>query len=250
MEIRSLLDSLKEEILRKHAFIHHPFFKLLYEGKLTVDQVRGWAKQFWVIPKVHLVNNAGKLTHAQLINGSPLEQLLESPYDSEITARLGDAVMDELGRTSLSPMNHYDCYFDLTDELGIPREEVGKADGLLPTTLITMYAWTMSAKDFPLVELIGSHNFVNDVANIHAFPRLCEALIQHYHLSKKAVAWFDLHGEVDKEHGAMGEFILSRYLKNETQLRRARYAVTFGLGIFWTLHDGVMDAYVNRTYPM
>ena len=102
MDTTAFLDSLKEEIVERNALIHHPLMKLLYEGKLTREQLVGWAKQFWVIPHTHMISNAGKLAHAQLWRGGFLQQLLESPYDKEITDKLGHAVMDEMGKTDLS----------------------------------------------------------------------------------------------------------------------------------------------------
>jgi pyrroloquinoline quinone (PQQ) biosynthesis protein C len=250
MDIEEFLDALTGEVMARHAYLHHPFFQLMYDGKLTRQQVQGWAKQFFVIPKTHLINNAGKLAHAQLIAGGPFEQLLESPYDREITRELGGAVMDELGHTEISPEDHWEPFLRLTDELDIPRDRVGHPDELLPTSLIVMYSWTESAKNFPLLDLIGSHNFVNDPANVAGCPRICEALTKHYGLSQKAVSWFDLHGEVDVEHGAMARKILAKYVRTDDQRRQLRYAVNFGLGIFWTLHCGVLDAYVNQTYPL
>jgi pyrroloquinoline quinone (PQQ) biosynthesis protein C len=240
---------LREEILARHASLHHPLIKMLLNGELTREQLIGFVKQFWIIPHTHLINNAGKLAHAQLLRGSWMQQLLESPYDRTITASIGESVADELGKTAISPISHYDCFFDLTDELGIPREELGNPDSLLPTTLIVMHCWTSSALHFSLMELLASHNLVNDPVNIIAYPRICEALQRHYGLSKKATAWFDLHGEVDKEHGSRAEMILKQIVKTEEDRRIVRYCVTFGLGIRWTLYDGIMDAYVTGTYP-
>ena len=248
MDIDTYLDSLTDYIVARHTYLHHPFFNLLYEGKLTTEQLQGWAKQYSVIPKTHLINNAGKVAHAQLISGGPFEQLLESPYDMEITGLLGDAIMDELGHTDISPENHWEPYLHFTDELGMSREEMENPDNYLPTTLVTMHAWTESAKNFPLIDLIGSHNFVNDPANVRAFPKVCEALKKHYGVSDKGVYWFYLHGEVDVEHGKMARIILKKFVRTEEQRKRLKHAVTFGLGVFWTLHDGVMDAYVNKTY--
>ena len=248
MDTTTFLDGLKQEIIERSALIHHPFMKLMYEGELTREQIAGWAKQFWVIPHTHMINNAGKLAHAQLWRGGFLQQLLESPYDKELTAKLGSAVMDEMGKTEISPESHYDCYFYLTDALGIPREEMGRPEDLLPNSLIVMHAWTSSALGFSLLELIASHNFVNDHTNTVAYPKVCESLMKHYGLSKKAVTWFDLHGEVDKEHGAMSRFILSTLVKTEEHCRLVTYAVKFGLGIKWTLFDGIMNAYVNKSY--
>lgn len=247
-DVNEFLEELKEHIVQRNAMMHHPLMKRLYEGQLTREQVVGWARQFWVIPHTHMINNAGKLAHAQLWRGGFLQQLLDSPYDKAMTAQLGQAVMDEMGKTAISPQSHYDCYFDLTDALGIPREEMGNPETLLPNSLIVMHAWTSSALGFSLMELIGSHNFVNDHSNTLAYPALCKALMEHYGLSESAVTWFHLHGEVDKEHGAMSRSVLSRLIRSEDDQRIVRYAVSFGLGIKWTLFDGVWNAYVEHHY--
>lgn len=244
----AFLDSLTAHILARHTYLNHPFFVRLHEGKVTREQLREWAIQYSVIPRTHLINNAGKVAHAQLIRGGPFEQLLDSPYDLEVTGLLGDAIMDELGHTEISPANHWEPYLEFTDALEIPREEVVNPDRLLPTTLVTMHAWTESAKNFPLIDLIGSHNFVNDAANVKGFPKMCESFRKHYGLSDKAIYWFDLHGEVDKEHGSMARRILKKYVQSEEDRRRLKYAVTFGLGVFWTLHDGVMAAHVEKSW--
>jgi pyrroloquinoline quinone (PQQ) biosynthesis protein C len=89
---------------------------------------------------------------------------------------------------------------------------------------------------------------VNDHTNTLAYQKVCQALMRHYGLSKQAVTWFDLHGEVDKEHGAMSRFVLKTLIQSEQDFQIVRYAVKFGLGIKWTLFDGVMNAYINKSY--
>jgi len=215
MNTDAFLDALRDEIHERNALTRHPLMQMIYDGALSREQLAGWAKQFWVIPHTHMINNAGKLAHAQLWRGSFLEQLLETPYDTGLTASLGEAVLDEMGKTEISPESHYDCFFYLTDALGIPREEMGRPEGLLPNSLIVMHAWTKSALDFSLLELIASHNFVNDHTNTIAYPKLCRALGEHYGLSKHDITWFDLHGEVDKEHGAMSRAVLARLVETE-----------------------------------
>lgn len=250
MDVDAILEETKQKIVERNALMHHPLMQLMYDGKLSREQVQGWAKQFWVIPHTHMINNAGKLAHAQLWRGGSLQQLMETPYDKELTAKLGAAVMDEMGKTEISPQSHYDCYFFLTDALGIPRDTMGDPKELLPNSLLVMHAWTSSALNFSLLELIGSHNFVNDHTNTYAYPKLCRALIEHYGVSKEAVTWFDLHGEVDKEHGAMSRYVLKTLIRSEEDCRLLDYAVKFGLGIKWALFDGVMNAYVNRSYQI
>lgn len=250
MDTKAFLDTLGKEIVERNALLHHPVMKLFYDGKLSKEQLQGWVKQFWVIPQTHLINNAGKLAHAQLWRGGIFQQLLETPYHKKITAEIFEAVNDEMGKTKISPQNHYDCFFILCEELGIPKDQMGRPEDLVPTSLLVMHAWVQSALQFSLLELIASHNFVNDNTNTIGYPRVCEALMKHYGVSKEAATWFDLHGEVDKEHGKMSRFVLNTLIKTEEDLRVVRYAVKFGLSIKWALFDGVMNAYVNKSYAI
>lgn len=250
MDTKGFLDTLSDEIVAHNAMIHHPLMRLFYAGKLSREQLQGWVKQFWVIPHTHLINNAGKLAHAQLWRGGIFQQLLESPYDKKITAEIGEAVLDEMGKTEISPKNHYDCFFVLCEELGVAKDQMGRSEDLLPNSLLVMHAWVQSALQFSLLELIASHNFVNDNTNTIAYPRVCQALMKHYGVSREAATWFDLHGEVDKAHGAMSRAVLTALIKTEEDLRVVRYAAKFGLGIKWTLFDGIMNAYVNKSYAI
>ena len=134
--------------------------------------------------------------------------------------------------------------------MGIPRSELEDASGLLPQSLVVLHAWASSALNFSLMELLASHNLVNDPVNVVAYPRICEALQKHYGLSREATVWFDLHGEVDKEHGTRAESILSDLVQTEADQRLVRNCTRFGLGIKWALFDGVMAAYVHKAYPI
>ena len=243
----ALLDELREEVLSQHANLHHPLMKLLFSGELTREQVGGFVREFWVLPHTHLINNAGKLAHGQLLRGPYLQQLFGSPYDMEIRDLLGESVADEMGKTEVSPVDHYSCYFDLVDELEIPREEMGNSDNLSPEAMIVMYVWTTTALHLSLMEILGSHNFVNDVANVVGYPKVAGALRNHYGLSEKAVRWFSLHGEVDVEHGARSRRVLEKLMRTEDDQFVMRKAVRLGLGVKWTLFDGVMNRYVNRS---
>lgn len=244
------LDEIKQDCRAHSAFLHHPFMKRLEAGQATLDEIRGWAQQFWVIPQTHLINNAGKLAHSQLLRGGWLDQLVGSGYQREIVDMLGDAVMDELGHTEISPENHYDCFFNLTDALGLPREQIGRPETLLPQSLVAMHTWASSALNFSLLELVASHNLVNDSVNIIAYPRFCQALTTHYGLSQEAVRWFDLHGEVDKEHNSMSTQVLKLLIRNDEDQARVRVAAKLGLGVKWSIFDAVWHAYVDGSYTV
>lgn len=224
--------------------------KSLFAGDLTQEQLKGFVREFWVLPHTHLINNAGKLAHAQLLRGPFLQQLYASPYDMEIRELLGESVADEMGKTEISPVDHYSCYFDLVSELEMAPDEVANPELLSPEAMIAMYVWTSTALSLSLLEILASHNFVNDVANTVGYPKVAEALQTHYGLSDRAVRWFSLHGEVDVEHGQRSRSVLARLIRSDDDELVVRRAVRLGLGVKWTLFDGVMNRYVNGSNPL
>lgn len=244
------LDDVKAYILQRHPHIHHPIIKTILAGEASLEQVRGFAREFWVIPKTHLINNAGKLAHAHLFRGGFVNQLLASPYDRDVVELLGDSVMDEMGKTAISSVNHYDPYFAFAEALGLSREEVEDVDTLMPHSILAMYTWSMTALNFSLLELLSSHNLVNDTANPAAWPLFANALRAHYGLSDEAVAWFDLHGEVDKEHGARSTEVLAKLIQTDEDRTTVRRCAKLGLAVKWTLFDGVMRGYVDKSYRL
>lgn len=231
-----------------HAAIHHPLIRMILDGSLTREQLCGWAREFWVISQTHLVNNAGKLAHAQMLRGGLLSQITESPYDHDIVALLGESVMDEMGHTEISPASHYDIYLNLTDALNLDRDSLADTTTLMPHSLAAMYIWTTTSLNFSLLELLSSHNLVNDTVNPTVYPPLCEALTKHYGLSKSAIAWYDLHGEVDIEHGSRSVEIIKKLLQEEADVRTMKTAAQLGLSLKWIIYDGVMRGYVDQTY--
>lgn len=242
MDGRTVVEHVKQYIRSRHPWLHHPFVIAVYEGRAPRDAVREFLRQYWVIPKTHVINNAGKLAHAHLHKGSALIQLLKSPYDAHISDLLGESVMDELGRTAISPVNHYEPYLRLTRAFGIRDEELGTPESLLPQTLLTMYAWTQTALQFSLLELLSSHNLVNDTVQVIAFPRLCEALIRNYGVSEADVEWFRLHGDVDVEHGSRSSEIIADLIETPDDELTVWNAAKLGIAIKTTLFDGVWAA--------
>lgn len=244
----AFLEEVKAYILERHPHIHHPIIKMILAGEASREQVRGFAREFWVIPKTHLINNAGKLAHAHLLRGGFVTQLLASPYDRDIVELLGESVMDEMGKTAISSVNHYEPYFAFAEALGLSRDEVEEVDTLMPHSLLAMYTWSATSLNFSLLELLSSHNLVNDTVNPTAWPPFAAALRKHYGLSDEAVAWFDLHGEVDKEHGSRSTQVLAKLIQTDEDRTTVRRSAKLGLAVKWTLFDGVMRGYVDESY--
>ena len=58
------LELLKAEVRHQNARLEHPFVRLLFDGKLSLDQVRGWAKQDYALKRCPTWWNAGRLLNS------------------------------------------------------------------------------------------------------------------------------------------------------------------------------------------
>ena len=54
------------EVKIGHARLHHPFYLALYDGKLSLDEIRVWAKEAWGIFAYNVAINTAKLVRCQL----------------------------------------------------------------------------------------------------------------------------------------------------------------------------------------
>ena len=48
---KEFLALLKEEVRDRNARLEHPFVRLLFDGKLTLQQLRGWALQDYALKR-------------------------------------------------------------------------------------------------------------------------------------------------------------------------------------------------------
>ena len=58
------LEMLKAEVRHQNARLEHPFVRMLFDGELSLDQVRGWAKQDYALKRCPTWWNAGRLLNS------------------------------------------------------------------------------------------------------------------------------------------------------------------------------------------
>src|SRR5438105_11907770 len=66
LSTKDFCDVLVTEVKNNHARIHHPFYLALYDGKLSLDEIRVWAKEAWGIFAYNVAINTAKLVRCQL----------------------------------------------------------------------------------------------------------------------------------------------------------------------------------------
>src|SRR5918999_2158597 len=63
---KEFCDVLVNEVKSQHARLHHPFYLALYDGKLSLEDLRVWAQEAWGIFAYNVAINTAKLVRCQL----------------------------------------------------------------------------------------------------------------------------------------------------------------------------------------
>ena len=224
---------LKDEVRDRNARLEHPFVKLLFDGNLTLDQLRGWAMQDYALKRCPTWWNAGRL--------------LNSP-SLAVQRRVARSLMEELGDEG---HGHTDMYQRFGAALGFSSEEMEQAP-LLPSTILALDEFMAINANRPVVEALASGSVAGEAINVEFSTRFVEANDRAYHLPKESLEWFYEHIEADKGHSNLGEQLVLEYAVSKEVQNRVWDAVTRSKAIYWVFFDGVYQAYVlgeGRTHP-
>lgn len=211
--------------------IHHPFNRLLNEGKLSRAAVQGWIRNRYC----YQVNIPQK--DAALMSNCP---------DKQVRKRWIQRMLDHDGEGD-SP-GGIECWVQLGIAAGLTREDIESQRGVLPGVRFAVEAYVNFVRRASWQEGVASSLTELFAPTIHK-ERLA-GWPQHY-------PWIADHGlqyfrnrmteaHRDVEHG------LALTLANFTtraQQQRAVEILQFKLDVLWTMLDAMQLAYVHREPP-
>lgn len=184
----SLLDALINRLERNHRTLRsHPTIDKIERGELTQAQLRHWATQLYIGNKGHNANILG-LIYAKCGDFGARKAIVENLLE------------EELGRQSGVGRSHMELYLEFGEALGIPREELLRAQmSVDATAMLHWMYWLADSK--PWYVTLAGISLGSELFNPDAYVRVVRGLQQHYKLSDDGVRFFTVHIEVDKEHG-------------------------------------------------
>jgi pyrroloquinoline-quinone synthase len=172
-----------DELIEKQSLLKHPFYVMWSEGKLTIDSLNGYSKEYF-----------------QLVKAVP-------SFVSAITKRGSDAVKNELESNQKEESEHIRPWMKFADSLGVSQDELEKYDGLEKTRKAIS----------ELSSLMNS--FEGGAAAMYALeqeiPKISlskiDGLRKFYDISNDtAIEYFRLHAEADIRHAATWRRILEK----------------------------------------
>lgn len=225
----AFVEQLKSDISEKHANLKHPFCRLLMEGKLSREQLKGWAKQRY-----------------QGISGMDLGQIaqlyIKSP-DEENRRHILELLSEESGAGG--GKSHRELFLEFCGALGLSREEVESAE-LLPGTLAVANLYKVRFLYDGFLEGLMSMACVES-QNPDAFALWVPALEKHYGIDRKHLGWFLEHIAADSAeggHGGKAFDTVRRHAVTAEIQHKVRRAMREALDTYWLMFDEIYRAYV------
>lgn len=230
------LKRLDEEIAKRHI-LKHPFYKTWEEGKLTLDSLKGYAKQYY-----HYVKAFPTFLSAVHSNCPDL-----------VTRQ---KILENLAEEERRDKPHPELWIRFGEVLGVEREEMINTPPL-PETINLVETFR---------EITHNRSFVEGQAILYAYesqvPEVSKTKIKglkkHYNITdSRGLEFFTLHIDVDVEHAKIGKEILEFGMSQiaPSAMRNGEFgvreewvilSVRDSLNALWKMLDGVQSTFVDK----
>ncbi len=216
-------------IIEERKMLIHPFYIAWNEGKLTLEMLREYAKQYYL--QVRYFPTFVSATHSQCDDMEARQMLLENLIEEEH-----------------GPNNHPELWLRFADALGISREEMQNAK----------YLSTTRESIKLLRELSGRENVAEGLATLYAYESQIPAvattkidgLKKFYGIdSEEGLSFFTVHQHADEIHSQVTREALLRLCTTDEQRQIALDAAREAADANNLILDGVYEVYCRELHP-
>lgn len=217
------------EALKNRHIWHHPFMKLLYAGKLTPQQVRGWIVNRYYFLKSVPVKDAiilSKCTDPELRK----LWLIRLARREGLGGYLGDV----------------EGWAEFARAAGIPRQVLEKSK-VLPGVKMAVNAYLDFARNAHWLYAMSAT--LAEIMLLEELPRRLKALTEMYGWIEPGGLefFFQRLGYLSEELDTISRAI-EKKITSKDQLKKCIAAVRFNCDIQWTILDSVYMKYVMHHY--
>ena len=236
LDAEAFVGELLKEAHDTHPWLHHPLFHLVWDGKLTREQVRDIVREQGCFFLDTLRHAAWKIIS---VGG-----YTPTWDDLQRQRALIPLVVEEGGEDTVggTQTGHSILFVRLCEALGLTREQVFATD-YLPTTIIEKNELFLLQRSGTIEALCGGNIATESINAIHV-ERMAEALHRHYGVPSSALAFYHVHMEVEGDHRDRAVRILEPLLVTDADRKRARSALRRAITVRRLCADGLMAAFV------
>ncbi|ADO45592.1 coenzyme PQQ biosynthesis protein C [Hydrogenobacter thermophilus TK-6] len=204
----------------KRYHIHHPFHRLMVEGKLTPGQIRAWVVNRFYYQRILPMKDAAIISNCPFpeVRRIWIKRILNHDnYGIEMWIKLGEAV-------------------------GLSRSDLLEG-AVLPGVKLACDAYLDFCKNRSWLEGIASSLTTLVAPNAH-MERL-EHMRKHYEWIKpNGFEYFEWRLKEGPEDSHMALNILKEYIKTEDEKERCIEALIFKTAVLWNMLDALYMEYV------
>ncbi len=214
-----LIDRLRIQVSAK-SLLDHPFYQDWKDGKLTLDDLRLYAGQYY-----HFEANFPRFLsaiHFRCPDSNVRQSILNNLWD------------EEHGED-----NHRALWLGFCAGLGLTQEQVEQAP-VQPKTQAILNTYS---------DICSTHSFQEGLAAIYAYevqvPQVAAeklaGLRDRYGITEdKALAFFQVHQELDEEHSRLEAEAIAEHTSGNDE-SAVELALQAGLDAWWGFLDGVNE---------
>jgi len=229
---------LLKEAEETHPWLHHPLFPLIFDGKLSRDQVRAIIRQQGAFFLDTLRHAAWKIISV----GGPMPTW----EDLQRQRSLIPLVVEEGGEDTVggTQTGHSILFVRLCEALGFTRDEVFNTE-YLPTTIIEKNELFALQRTGTIEALCGG-NIATESINATHVLRMAKALETHYGVPKSALDFYYVHAHVEEDHCDRAVRILTELCVTEAAQKTGLSAMRRAIIVRRICVDGLMEAFVRN----
>ena len=215
-----ILDRLHRRIAERRL-LDHPFYRDWSSGKLTIDDLRLYAGQYY---------------HFE----ATFPRLLSAVHSRCPDPAVRQGILSNLWDEEHGEYNHRELWLGFSKALGMATEEATETPAISGTQeLLETY-----------VDICGNRSFVEGLAAIYAYevqiPEVAAVkmagLRDLYHLTgDAALAFFQLHSTLDVEHSRIEGEAIARHTSDDVEEGTVESALQAALDAWWGFLDGVNE---------
>lgn len=213
-----LIADLEAAIRARHLSMH-PFYEAWNEGRVPVDALRAYARQYFIFV-------------------STFPRLVSRVHSNAADEADRLLILENLNEEENPDLPHTALWRQFAEGIGV--SEIG-ADPLPETRRAIETLWGLTNDDLiaGCAALLAYEAQISDIAILKK-----RGLEQHYGISdSRTLAFFDEHAVADIEHQKTWKRILEKRATSPEQRETARHALQAALDAQWLLLDGVKRAY-------
>jgi pyrroloquinoline quinone (PQQ) biosynthesis protein C len=229
--------ALLKEAQETHPWLHHPLFRMIYDGELSRAQLQSVIRQQGCFFLDTLRHAAWKIIS---VGGyTPTWE------DLERQRQLIPLVVEEGGEDTVGGKQtaHAFLFVRLCEALGITRQEIFNME-YLPTTIIEKNELFLLQRSSTLEALCGGNIATESINPIH-MQRMARSMEKHYGVPASTLDFYYVHMEVEADHADRAVRIIEKLAVTDADQARGLLGMRRAIAARRICADGLLDAFVT-----